>query len=323
MGCNASPPWISTNVGQVEVLTLWGDTVRVLLAASDSDPSLKATFRPHNTSYLSLGDPQSVFEGTASEFAEARAVLEPLHMEFVRAAATTSKGKPRRGTPFRRFHSPALMDYARAETSALTHGFYVFLWNPLKDRSFPEVVARFKTQGSFVSRWSCGTSMSVREGDHAILRRTGSVKKGIIGIGTVVEKSFEEPWSAGDDIGRFVRISWEYLTEDPIIEPGDPECAHSTSVRDHCLKSRQPLVCEVCGLDPTVHFGMEFRNLLEVHHLDPIAESEPGRETDPELECCPLCPTCHRLAHHRMRAGTCRSIQELKRIVRPKLALSG
>ena len=83
------------------------------------------------------------------------------------------------------------------------------------------------------------------------------------------------------------------------------------SVREHCLNSHPP-VCAVCELDPSAVFGAEFGNILEVHHLNPIAESEPGRTTDPREDCRPLCPTCHRLAHHGMRAGTCRSIPQLK-----------
>lgn len=88
----------------------------------------------------------------------------------------------------------------------------------------------------------------------------------------------------------------------------------SASVRDHCLSRHKP-VCVSCGFDPIVCLGPEYRSILEVHHLDPIAASEPGRMTDPEIDCRPLCPTCHRIAHHGMRFGTCRSIDELKTLM--------
>ena len=88
----------------------------------------------------------------------------------------------------------------------------------------------------------------------------------------------------------------------------------NASVREHCL-SFHPPICAVCSFDPTERFGAEFRNVLDVHHLNPIAESESGRTTDPEKDCRPLCPTCHRLAHHGMRAGTCRSMDELRMLL--------
>lgn len=88
----------------------------------------------------------------------------------------------------------------------------------------------------------------------------------------------------------------------------------NASVRDHCLQAHPP-VCAVCGFDPIGMLGSGFEAILEVHHLDPIAESDSGRTTDPIEDCRPLCPTCHRLAHHSMQAGTCRSIDELKVLV--------
>ncbi len=88
----------------------------------------------------------------------------------------------------------------------------------------------------------------------------------------------------------------------------------NASVREHCLNAHPP-VCAVCELDPSIVFGAEFGNMLEVHHLNPIAECEPGRTTDPREDCRPLCPTCHRLAHHGMPIGTCRSISQLKALI--------
>jgi 5-methylcytosine-specific restriction enzyme A len=75
-----------------------------------------------------------------------------------------------------------------------------------------------------------GFCVSVRTEDKAILRRTGSGKKGIVGIGTVVEQSFEAPWSEGGEIGRFVHIDWEHLAEEPIIDPSNRECGSITAL---------------------------------------------------------------------------------------------
>ena len=86
------------------------------------------------------------------------------------------------------------------------------------------------------------------------------------------------------------------------------------SVRERCLDVHQP-ICWVCEFDPVASFGPEFRGLIDVHHLDPMAESDEERMTDPEIDCRPLCPTCHRLAHHGMPAGRCRDLTELKRLM--------
>lgn len=134
-GTTLKPNGFRLNVGQVEVFTLWGNTVRVLLAAAESDPRLGER-SVYETPYRSVAGPQSCFDGTASEFLEVRAVLEPLHLEFIQAAALTSKGLPRKGTPHRRSHSPELMAYAKHETSASDGELAVAtIGSKLRDRS--------------------------------------------------------------------------------------------------------------------------------------------------------------------------------------------
>jgi len=88
----------------------------------------------------------------------------------------------------------------------------------------------------------------------------------------------------------------------------------SASVRNHCL-DHYGRICVGCGLDPAKSFGAKFRDSMDVHHLDPLAQSRDPRQTDPIRDCRPLCPNCHRLAYAGMPAGTCRSIDELVRIV--------
>lgn len=366
--------------------------------------------------------------------------------------------------------------------------YYVLLWNPASDKTLPDSLEKRLGRRSRSGTWSCGNSKGIAVGDVVILRRTGRGPKGIVGIGTVTVGSYEAPWFGTGDVGLFVDVDWQRISDEPIIERDDPEVsgmdrlwsaqaggtripdedgalimaklevdwsflpsadqfvAHwktsppsesqrkmlvthywspetemhpgymsqimgwslpaashihygkfagqtaeemlverptrsdkiilfaaivstpdgikwlmheevreaiellgwhrdvtpvlpylsaeqasfeegrrmqrsitirgrNASVREHCLDAH-PAVCAVCELDPLVVFGAEFGNMLEVHHLDPIAESEPGRTTDPKEDCRPLCPTCHRLAHHGMRAGTCRSIDQLKMLIR-------
>lgn len=99
------------NVGQVETFGLFGDTLRVLLAASPDDPRL-AGQPVQATSYKSIPARQCAFVGTAKEFAQARQLIEPFHASFIEAAVRTPTGKIRTGSTFARYHSEALMAYA-------------------------------------------------------------------------------------------------------------------------------------------------------------------------------------------------------------------
>lgn len=381
--------------------------------------------------------------------------------------------------------------------------YFVVLWNPAQDPSSVKQLVRELERGQAVGRWSCGGATWIKEGDIAILRRSGVGPRGIIGFGRTIKGSYVEPWDRSNpdgDLGHFVRIDWEYLWTDPVIDALDPrfsgvaklwsaqaggaklsdsdgeaivdavvkwdaeqflssfvpsaerfakhwtihpptpsqkkmllvhydspehtihpiDMAHAmgwrgqiaahgsygrlardlaaamgvsypssqqdrvsflarwqrrdldgqivwrmhdevraaieelgwhlesnpiagdaaefenagsatfregqwlqrtinfrdrnASVREHCL-AHYGAKCRVCLVKPGSRFGGEFSEMIEVHHLDPIAENDLERETDPERDCLPLCPTCHRLAHHGMAPGTCRSIDELKAII--------
>ena len=61
-------------------------------------------------------------------------------------------------------------------------------------------------------RWSCGNNKGIKRGDRVFLLRQGSESPGILGAGSVVEGSHEEP--AFDDEAKrrmalYVRVSWE------------------------------------------------------------------------------------------------------------------
>jgi 5-methylcytosine-specific restriction protein A len=99
------------NVGQVEALTFFDDTMRILLAASIEDRRLKS-LPVSGTKYRSVRGPQCVFEGTAAEYQAVMPLIDPLHEEFIRGAATTINGVPRQGSPFVGHHSSELIGYA-------------------------------------------------------------------------------------------------------------------------------------------------------------------------------------------------------------------
>ena len=56
--------------------------------------------------------------------------------------------------------------------------------------------------------------------------------------------------------------------------------------------------CKICGVDPRDIYG-ELGQVLEVHHLIPLATIEVPRVYNPASDLIPLCPTCHRVVHTR------------------------
>lgn len=90
-------------------------------------------------------------------------------------------------------------------------------------------------------------------------------------------------------------------------------------VRREVLKLRKP-VCEACGLDPAVHYGLSGTVQLErmpvdVHHLAPLSTIEEGKKVAYVVpdDFAVLCPTCHRVAHMLAGPG---DIEELRKHVR-------
>ncbi len=99
------------NVGQVEALTFFDDTLRLLLAAKKTDSRL-VSLPITSIAYKSIRGPQCVFMGTVGEYRAARERIDALHKDYIRAAATTTSGTPRQGTPFAIHHSSDLITYA-------------------------------------------------------------------------------------------------------------------------------------------------------------------------------------------------------------------
>lgn len=70
--------------------------------------------------------------------------------------------------------------------------------------------------------------------------------------------------------------------------------------RKYILKLRAeqgPLLCDACGMDMAQRYGPEHRDVLELHHLVPLARGvQRPKGTD---AFALLCPSCHRVVHYR------------------------
>jgi 5-methylcytosine-specific restriction protein A len=56
--------------------------------------------------------------------------------------------------------------------------------------------------------------------------------------------------------------------------------------------------CAACGIDPRQVYGVG-GGIVEVHHLEPLANLAEPRPYDPACDLIPLCPNCHRAVHTR------------------------
>ncbi len=57
--------------------------------------------------------------------------------------------------------------------------------------------------------------------------------------------------------------------------------------------------CFVCGFDSATSYGPEVTGVIEVHHLERLADCAEARSVDPVRDLRPLCPNCHTVAHRK------------------------
>jgi hypothetical protein len=66
--------------------------------------------------------------------------------------------------------------------------------------------------------------------------------------------------------------------------------------RDECLRLRGN-GCAVCGLRLRDRYTGLSREVIEVHHLRPVAMSAGVYQVNPAIDLIPVCPNCHRVIH--------------------------
>lgn len=82
--------------------------------------------------------------------------------------------------------------------------------------------------------------------------------------------------------------------------------------RAACVAHYGP-ACVVCGFNFADAYGPLAAGITHVHHLKPLAEVGDRYEVDPVADLRPVCPNCHAVIH---QGGGCRSIDEVKRLLR-------
>lgn len=95
---------------------------------------------------------------------------------------------------------------------------------------------------------------------------------------------------------------------------------HDPDARRLCL-AFHGTACAACGFSFEAVFGRSGDDLVQVHHLMPGIDLEPGYQLDPIADLVPLCPNCHALSHRGVPVPY--TTAELRRMIREHGHLSG
>lgn len=68
------------------------------------------------------------------------------------------------------------------------------------------------------------------------------------------------------------------------------------------------ICCQICGFDFGKFYGEEYTNIIEVHHIKPLAEIGKSYKVNPKKDLIPVCPNCHTVLHSKVGE----SVKELK-----------
>ncbi|HEX7407975.1 MAG TPA: HNH endonuclease [Candidatus Binatia bacterium] len=93
---------------------------------------------------------------------------------------------------------------------------YLIKWNPKKSpwADLAQNVEDVRRKGFFDSRWSCGNTKRIRQGDRVFLLRTGVAPRGIVATGIVNEETFEDThWDqeSSQDTALFIGVRFDTL----------------------------------------------------------------------------------------------------------------
>lgn len=82
------------------------------------------------------------------------------------------------------------------------------------------------------------------------------------------------------------------MTEGKIRQVNVTRHERNQRLRQLCL-AHYGYVCQVCGMAFESRYGAIGKDFIEVHHLNPIADTDGEHALDPEQGLVPLCSNCH------------------------------
>jgi len=104
--------------------------------------------------------------------------------------------------------------------------------------------------------------------------------------------------------------SKKYLQFDPEWTEGDPKmrqhltierCSKAALTAKNLAREKSGYIsCDSCGTIPVKSYGYE---LIDAHHIIPLADTKGMTRTPTPGDFAMLCPTCHRAVHKELNAG--------------------
>ena len=74
------------------------------------------------------------------------------------------------------------------------------------------------------------------------------------------------------------------------------------------------ICCQICGFDFGEFYGEDYTNIIEVHHIKPLATIKKSYKVNPKKDLIPVCPNCHTVLNSRVGE----SVEELKKRLQNK-----
>src|SRR5574344_2729347 len=105
----------------------------------------------------------------------------------------------------------------------------------------------------------------------------------------------------------------EELKEGRIRQVNITKHERSRELRQKCLQ-HYGYVCQCCGMDFEKWYGKAGKNYIEVHHMNPIANTDGEHALDPKDGLIPLCSNCHSMIHRGSDTDQPLTLEELKQI---------
>lgn len=107
--------------------------------------------------------------------------------------------------------------------------------------------------------------------------------------------------------------SEEELTEGRVRQVNITKHERNRALRQACLK-HYGYKCQVCGIKFDEVYGEIGKDFIEVHHLEPISNTDEEHALDPRTGLVPLCSNCHSMIHRGGKDGQPMPLEELKQI---------
>lgn len=102
------------------------------------------------------------------------------------------------------------------------------------------------------------------------------------------------------------------LTEGAVLQERDREIhRRNPLLRQLCIEAYgSKYECKVCGMNFVARYGEIGKEFIEVHHLNPISETDGEHEVNPATDLIPLCSNCHSMIHRLENPGDWEKLKE-------------